>query len=467
MADRFIIHGAAFNGDGTTSAEAASNGGVGAWNTITYFEGTTPAYGTLPAGTTVYIRSKDAAGADITIAKTLATTLGSAAATLTAPVYWVFDAGASWSGVSGVITYSFSTQVACTTRDHNHIICAPSYNFVITNTMAAFGATQFCVIGKASTQNLKIDCSACSTFHGPFHLFADGIHESMWIRSAARHLVLVKCASSGALNNTVFYNPKIELLLPTELDPVFDTSGYFNSAPLTVFGGEVFGAGAVEGVVLVKNQVNTGGFRAYGLKYPRVIALSSAAQTTTQAEAYVNGADGILGNAYWGYYYAYDSRDDGYYPTLNASLETSTGDNWSYKVYPYRTNPTLPAQIVTSKIWSQAAAAKTVTLEILWPDAMASPTSDKVWMTVQYTDDASGLKKVQSTRNMQGVTLATSSALWSASTYGPTLFDKHKLQITTATSIKQDTEVVIAFFSIPTAASANDVVFVDPDPSIA
>ena len=43
MADKYIIEGAAFNGDGTSSAEATVAGGVGAWNTITYFEGATPA----------------------------------------------------------------------------------------------------------------------------------------------------------------------------------------------------------------------------------------------------------------------------------------------------------------------------------------------------------------------------------------------------------------------------------------
>ena len=58
MADRFIIDGATYNGDGTTSAEATVAGGVGAWNTINYTNPTTypPAYGTLPTGTTVYIR---------------------------------------------------------------------------------------------------------------------------------------------------------------------------------------------------------------------------------------------------------------------------------------------------------------------------------------------------------------------------------------------------------------------------
>ncbi len=39
MANKYIIHGATYNGDGTTSSEAASDGAAGAWNTLTYFEG--------------------------------------------------------------------------------------------------------------------------------------------------------------------------------------------------------------------------------------------------------------------------------------------------------------------------------------------------------------------------------------------------------------------------------------------
>ena len=39
MPNKYIIHGATYNGNGTSSAEATSNGGVGAWNNINVFEG--------------------------------------------------------------------------------------------------------------------------------------------------------------------------------------------------------------------------------------------------------------------------------------------------------------------------------------------------------------------------------------------------------------------------------------------
>ena len=109
MANKYIIEGAAFNGDGTSPAEATSNGGVGAWNTISYFEGATPAYGSIGAGDTVYIRSKTAAGANITRTWSTSVSYGSANATISAPIYWILDAGNVWPGISGTLTYTTTT----------------------------------------------------------------------------------------------------------------------------------------------------------------------------------------------------------------------------------------------------------------------------------------------------------------------------------------------------------------------
>ncbi len=469
MADRFIRHGATYNGDGTTSAEATSNGGVGAWNTLTYFEGTTPAYGTLPAGTTVYIRSKNAAGADISFSVSAAVTFGNTAATSALPIIWVIDNGTVWPGVAGVITYTTTNQNTVTFLDYNHIICATDYSLVCLNSYASFSAVPYVVFGIVRSKGLKIDCAAHTVTHGAYHnIKKGGLHENMWVRSHNRHLNVFYSSEIQLLGGSVtFINPKIELLNPLELDPVFSTKGYFNNEPLTVFGGEVFGAGAVQGVCLIRNEVNTGGFRSFGLKFPRVVDLSSQALSNSGAEAYANGSDGILGNSFFGYFYAYDSRDDGYYPTLNATLETSAADAWSYKLYPYRTNYHQPARIVTSKLYTQAAGIKTVTLELLWPTGMAAPLSTDVQMMVQYTRDSDGAKVAQTTLAYPGTALATSTANWSATTYGPTLFSKKKLTLTTDSAIRQDTEVLVTLISSPLAASSNDVIFVCPDPLIA
>ena len=92
MPNKYIIHGATYNGNGTSSAEATADGGVGAWNSLNVFDAIgAPNYGggSLVAGDTVFIRSKDASGNDLTRTLSATATLGSAAATSSAWVTWV------------------------------------------------------------------------------------------------------------------------------------------------------------------------------------------------------------------------------------------------------------------------------------------------------------------------------------------------------------------------------------------
>src|SRR5574337_1363107 len=105
MAAKYFIFGATYNGDGTTSSEAASNGAAGAWNQASIRTGTAPTYGSLAAGDTVNIRSKTGAGADANISNTLggAITLGAASATATAPITWILDDGTIWAGKNGTL----------------------------------------------------------------------------------------------------------------------------------------------------------------------------------------------------------------------------------------------------------------------------------------------------------------------------------------------------------------------------
>src|SRR5574337_453731 len=119
MAAKYFIFGATYNGDGTTSSEAASNGAAGAWNQASILTGTAPTYGSLSAGDTVLIRSKTGAGADLDISNTLAgsITLGSSAGTAANPVTWILDDGTVWSGKNGTLTYTFGRDV------HDHDAC--------------------------------------------------------------------------------------------------------------------------------------------------------------------------------------------------------------------------------------------------------------------------------------------------------------------------------------------------------
>ena len=469
MADKYLIQGATYCGDGTASNEAASAGATGAWNNINVFEGTAPAYGALVAGDVVYIRSKTSAGVDISVSKSAATTLGVAAATELAPITWIFDAGVVWSGVSGVVTYTMTTANTWTVRNYNNLL-ANNYNFVLKTSSTSMGNMTFCSFGTVTTQSVKLDCTATASSTGPSTRFSGGVHTDLWIRQGSVTYGVVYADSDT--RDTVLISPKIEVLgplyFPAAETRIFITSSG-HSGGLTVFGGALTGA-VLSGVSLVGATAPCGNFGFYGFRFPASMVVSNANLYVSKHKTIINGSDGLLGNVVYDYACEYSSRFDGFYPTLNARLETSAATPWAYRLHTYRTTPQNPAQVAVSKLWTQDAAIRKVALEILWPTAatssFAAPTKDKVWITVQYTDDATGSQVFKSGRLFDGSTLAASSAAWSASTYGATNFDKYKLELTTPSSVRKDTDVLVNLFVIPRASSPAplDIIMICPDP---
>lgn len=464
MANKYLIHGATFNGDGSSSAEATSDGGVGAWNNINIFQGTAPTYGTLAAGDVVFIRSKSAAGADISVTTGVALSMGSAAATETAPITWVIDHGVVWPGVSGTVRYDGTARVAITIRDWNNIK-AKNYNMVFGNTLTTVTDVGALTLGTGWTEDVLCDLSLCSNANGPFVAYKTGVHVRLKVVSSGRYQGLFK--GSVVKSTITLYEPQIELLNASELEAVFYAVNGYSTDPITVYGGRVYGDGALNGAPLFSSSSNNvGTFRAFGLQYPREMPLSTvSAIAGDRSSAVADGADGQFGSEYFGTNYAFNSRSDNNPPTLNATLETSDSAPWSYRVYPHTTSQSYPAQINVSKTWTQADAARTITQEILWPVTMAAPTKGLVYMVVQYIDAATGLPATLSTRDMAGGTLDTSTANWSATTWGVVTLAKYKLSVVTPTAIKQDTAVIVSLFVASRSATVNDVLFVDPDPT--
>ena len=92
-----------------------------------------------------------------------------------------------------------------------------------------------------------------------------------------------------------------------------------------------------------------------------------------------------------------------------------------------------------------------------------SPNKRKLWISVTYTDDATGLQKSVTTRDHAGGALDTTTANWSATVWGMVSFVKRKLSVTTPTAIRQNTPIVVTLFGTLTSATANDIYFVDSD----
>jgi hypothetical protein len=389
-------------------------------------------------------------------------TLGVTAATDLLPILWNFDNGVIWPGVSGTVTVNVTGNALLSLRNYNNIE-ANNERLILINSFAAYGNAAAILFNVCNTSGVLVDISAHTTSHGGSLDFATGTHINIHIKKKNSFMGLIRAGFVAPNDAPVFINPTLELLGATNspnLGALFVSQNNYQGS-LTVFGGECFGIGCVDLQPVAISSGNAAPVCLYGFKSPRNMPLCLSIGNNTHAVS--TGGDGAVGSSYYDAYFAADSRSDGYYPTLNAQLETSGNGGWSYRVYPYAVTQQKPARVPVTKLYSQAAAAKTITAHFLWPQGLAAPTTDKVYMTVGYTDNATGNKVFLSTKTVVADVIPVGSAAWSAATYGPTLFSKRSISIATPGNIKQDTEISVSLLFAVRAGASNDILFVDPD----
>lgn len=465
MANKYIIHGATYCGDGTASNEAASAGAAGAWNDINVFTGTAPAYGALAAGDIVYIRSKSSSGANITVSYpgSAAYYFGSAAATSwTAPITWVIDNGVVWPGVDGVVTFTTSSSAFIYTfRNYNITKCLTNNSLVIEATSTSGTSWGNVCVFAGDLTGIRFSVpNKNDVYSGYCHL------SSAVMRNCTFDLGRFgNTGGIGIASNTIntLINPTINALLtPSVGDAVFGqtNSGDVNSCTLNVIGGSLSGVGATTNLSLLY-LVNSGRILNFvGFKYPNTVAHSTGT-AKLGCGGYVFGADGGSGSVVvenWG---TVDSRSDGYYPCLNATYPKSTLEKWSWKVNPSNVSNVTPARVISSKLYTASAAIKTIKVNFLVAASMA-PNLENVYVDLIYVDATTGVVKTMTSRALSG-SLASSSAAWTTTTYGPIALNRYEIALTTPTAIKQDTLVTVAFMTHLKSSSSNDIMFVDPD----
>ena len=475
MANKYIIHGATYCGDGTASNEAASAGAAGAWNDINVLEGTAPAYGSLVAGDVVYIRSKTSAGADITRTLAANISLGSSAATSAAWITWVIDGGTIWSGINGTLTYQCPSNYSVTFRDYNQYLAYAQDKLYIKLTNTVSNSNR-CVFNACVTDNLCVDLSGNTSNYGDYTTF----NSSSEIVFRNPHFIIshysaqYPLAEGGMSSKVTFINPTIELtVLPNQSEPnkaVFNVGQY--GGKMTVLGGRVTGVGATSGAYLVSGQTQSGSMTIVGMQVPRAMALTQTPDYLGFTRVEAMGLDGGMGGAVADMWGSADSRQDGYYPTLSAFFPDSVNTPWSWKIYPSNSGRKNPFSLPASKLYTEAAATKTITAEVLIADSFTTHNKNTVWIEVVYTDATTGLPVSLSTRDLSAAALASSTAAWTL-TYGGDntkvsiplvgLFSKKSLSIATPTSIKQNTPIYVTLFGTIKSASALDYLFFDPD----
>ncbi len=466
MANRYIIDGAAFCGDGTSSAEATIAGGVGAWNTLRIFDTnatTPPPYGTLPAGSTVYIRSKDAADAAITIAMGANLTIGAAAATSTAWITWVIDDGTVWPGVSGVITITNSAYSLLPVSYNNFIAKAKgSLAYVITGAASLYSVISF--PNYATFTGLVLNSSAQTSTGGIRMLTGSGITKfvncDFFVYKDAAAIFLV-ANGYGAQLYLFGCNVRLDVAGVTA---IVNT----NSQGVAVYmeGCKVYGAGAEGGAIALSNFTTATSMRVINTFYPPAMKLFTMTTTPNAlSDIYSVLCDGLFGSEIRKTYGYISSRDDGFFPKLNATLPAADITKWSYYCYPTGASEFNPFRISLVKYVTSSTATKTITANVLVSDTYTAISKANMWAEVSYVDDTTGNVLSVTTRDFDGGALDSNTASWTSTSYGALSLasGKKQLSVTTPTTVRTNTTVSVTVFCASTPVGVNDLFFLCPD----
>lgn len=470
MPNKYIRHGETFNGNGTSPDAATVDGGVGAWNSLNVLDSfAAPNYGggSLAAGDTVYIRSKDAAGANITRTLAANVNLGNASATYASRITWIIDGGTVWSGIDGVIKYtSASSSYAVTLRTLNNLISEKQSRLVIENTLVNANQTNVLSLNNCYVKNIKIDWSLGNAFNGNRGIQASGnafaTVENMVMKAGKVHNQLVMFGSvNGGLH---LINPDIEL---TVASPTAVVGMLSNPTKVTITGGRLYGAGATTGTgITAALPAAHSLIECYGFVYPNTVSIVQTIPSFSSFNGvgaiYAYGADGVAGAASGNQWGILDTRQDDNYPTLSAFLPTSDNKAWSYKIYPSEARSGFGATVLLSKIHTGDDAALNLNLEFLVSDSFAGLNASNIWVTGSYIN-SSGVPEYFTTHDLSAAALTTSTAGWSATTYGAITLLKRKIAIATQSAVKKDTMVMLRFNCEARSASSSDIIFVNPD----
>lgn len=456
-----------------TGSPSGTHTGItsGAWNSITIVEGTAPTRGSVAAGDVVYIRSRDNSGANITRSGSTYT-LGSTAGTAASPVTWVLDNGAIWAGIDGVLTHEITAgnQFGNVVMRINNVFVART-NFAWRLQHLHVDPSDPISVS-AQTQGLQFSHpNKTGSSSGVVLLANGGFHGLMKI-------VTLRCSTNIAKPLLLVYDavPARIFGLFIEIGSAINGGaaiGYSSAGggqiSVEIYGGSISGAGATTGVAALALTTATtrGTIHAVGLTWPNTmtqVSINTASQGHVLCSAVDGGSGGLIADAF----VEADSRNvSNFYPYLNASQPDSASTPISWRFRPTTgCSPAGIARLPMYKLYSSEPAVKTLTLELLIATAWAGVALSKanVWMEVSYVDHASGLVVTRSTRDYAGGALDTSTAAWSSTSWGAVGLGKRKLALTTHTSVKKDSAVVVNLcWAATPSGGSSDVAFVCPD----
>jgi hypothetical protein len=460
MTTYYCIDGATNNGDGTTSVDAA---GTGAFNdALACLNGTESGLGAAPY--TVIFKTNHS-GSDISITTSSTLNLDCAATRATTNT-WIFDDGTIWPGESGTFSIEFTGGRPNTTENSNflNIIALLPYGLQFVRNYGTNSSVAF-EIPDGLISNVYWRCA------NPFSTTSSNRKDLQVVFERYAEPTIINCKIDVVEDGWMYNN------VLSATNNYSDTRCHVDGLVFNIIHARTGGNTkklmsdwqtdcSIRNISIIDQDSNMAHDYILendidGLTYPSYMDLTLA-NSATNITTY--GNDSLFDCEYKvlnvGATMRWVSGKAGW-PTFNAqSVDGAT--SWSLQVDTVDLLEGYPAQIYAhDKYYYDAAAAKTITAEILIPNTFATPSGLDWWMVLTYEDSVNGVLKTQST--LLNVPISTSNAGWGQDNYNGIQYLKYKFELTTGTSVKQGSSIRIGLWTRRKANSSSEFYFIDPE----
>jgi len=486
MSDKFVSHGNTYNGDGTSAVAASSDGGVGAWNSLTevFFDGVS--YGSINAGDCVYMRTSiSGVNVDILYSRDCASiSYGSA----NNPVFFIADDGTKWAGENG--------QIAMAVNSNNYEMFTGDRGY------------QWWLCGDKDNCRFKVEDRVPSGHNQLWGNFIssngsifEGVETNATYVGSTTAISQMTLGGPITFNNCNFRHFKRRyqnggygnFTLSTGMIRV--NGSYFDATGgLSVDNGGMswgsYGSGImIRGCKLVGFPAGDSLFDqmvASDTGYQEKLLIMSFVDMGLARKDYMQDALGHLGcmvemsNI--------NNARDSYLESFLGYTEWAKGKNYPYMASVLPTNEVWTLKAINGKeisevtpfviggikkLWNRTATKLKVTLNFIIKDTSASShafdniKAKDMYVGMYYIDNTTGRTKTQFSA-IDDSALASSIAGWlpvvgGNVAYGENSYNAFKIEITTDTTVKEDSLIGVVILTGIPKTEVTDYNFIDPD----
>ena len=469
MSTYYCIHGATNNGDGTTSAEAATPGGVGAFNdAIACLNGSEAGLSGAPTPYKIVYKTNHGA-ANITASTTSALTLNTGVDSDNAITH-VFDDGTDWPGEGGVFTLQMDASAAIidwvTDTRWAQIICRAKNNLIIAKNLQ--GGHDYIFGGNSLISGVYFREDYAGTDHyAQYQIYEQGSGNTAGFLNNIK-IDLVEGQFTDFKNkfrclNASFGSYRVDGLTCNVKSLVSAANG-----PVLL----------VDNASMLKNVSISGDTPALGIAIEQLLRSEkkdiasniyydpAAALSNSQNLDLLRrkGSAGLFDFVTDDDQLSLEWKQGANYPTLNALLPDGV-TGWSIKVDTTNlpSSSTRPFQIFQKAIYyGQASGSKTVKVHILIPNSFAAPARNEWFVTLGYQNTSDDMVVETSCSDLA---IPASGAGWSTLTYGAITYVAYSLDVP-VTNLKQNSVIFLSAYTTRKPNVAGEFYFIDPEPEI-